>query len=108
MTGVITSGYHLINDHVLIRRIYSYRNSDSSLYEKVLAGFPWSENRFLPMCTMLRNLGCVVFKDNFFFWQIFRGIEVTLALCFSYLSKKRWFVLGVFTAVFVEHVPDTI
>lgn len=90
VTGVLTSGYHLIDDHVLIRKIYSYRNSDSSFYEKVFAGFPWSESRFLPMCTMLRNLGYVVFEDNFVFWQIFRGIEITIALCFSYCTARQF------------------
>lgn len=100
VTGVLFSGYHLIDDHVLIRRIHTYNHSDSSLYEKVLAGFPWAESRFLPICTLLRNLGCVVFQENFFYWQVFRGLEITLSLCFGYYVARQFGVNQWMAALF--------
>lgn len=88
ITGTIFSGYHLIDDHEIIRRIYNYEHSPSSFYQKFFAGFPWAGNRFRPLYTVVRKIRCYVLGDNFFLWYLVVGLEMVFAAFFAYLSAR--------------------
>ena len=88
LTGTIFSGYHLADDHEIIRRVYLYQNSELSLFDKILAGFPWVGIRFRPLYSFLRQVRCVLFGDNFVLWSICVGTEIAFAIFFSYLVAR--------------------
>lgn len=101
-TGTLFSGYHLVDDHEIIRRVYAYQNNELTLFDKVLAGFPWISLRFRPLYLLLRRIRCVVFLDNFFIWSVWVGVEIAFTIVFAYLvarmfkcSKYMSFLFGI-------------
>ena len=88
LTGTILSGYHLIDDHEIIRRVWNYDNIHSTFYEKFFAGFPWAGNRFRPLYTMVRRIRCFFLRDNFVLWSVVVGLEISFSIFFSYLVAR--------------------
>ena len=88
LTGTILSGYHLIDDHEIIRRVWNYDNINSTFYEKFFAGFPWAGNRFRPLYTMVRRIRCFFLRDNFVLWSVIVGLEISFSIFFSYLVAR--------------------
>lgn len=88
LTGTIVSGYHLVDDHEIIRRVWSYDHTDSTFYAKFFAGFPWAGNRFRPLYTMVRSIRCFFLRDNFVLWSVIVGLEISFSIFYSYLVAR--------------------
>ncbi len=89
-TGTLFSGYHLVDDHEIIRRVYVNRNSPISLWDKIFDGFPWITIRFRPLYIVLRRIRGLVFLDNFVCWSIWVGLEIVLIILFAYLIARMF------------------
>ena len=89
-TGTLFSGYHLVDDHEIIRRVYANQNGELTLFEKILSGFPWISFRFRPLYIFLRRVRCVIFMDNFFLWSVWVGLEITFTIIFSYMVARMF------------------
>lgn len=90
MSGTLFSGYHLQDDHEIIRWGLSYRISESSLADTLFAGFPWIGQRFRPLYLLVRRLRIFLFGDNFLAWSITIGCEIVVCIIVAYYVAKLW------------------
>lgn len=89
LTGTITSGFHLVDDHEFITYSMKIGKDGSGLWtcirETVLGDL---DSRFRPLYYLVRVLLTAVFGINLKVWSVFMAIQTVLALNFLYLCAK--------------------
>ena len=99
-TGTLFSGYHLIDDHEIIKYNFWNESEKHSLFELLSGGFAWKKERFRPLYEIVRRIRCVVFGDNMTIWSIIVALEIVLIIVFSYFFARLWRTNGVISALF--------
>lgn len=88
LTGTLFSGYHLVDDHEIVRRGYYFSKNNLTPAEKIMGGFPWISLRFRPLYDFLRRVRTVVLGDNFFSWYLLVGMEIVLSMAAAYYIAR--------------------
>ena len=99
-TGTLFSGYHLIDDHEIIKYNFWNESEKHSLFELLSGGFVWKKERFRPLYEIVRRIRCVVFGDNMTIWSIIVALEIVLIIVFSYFFARLWRTNRVISALF--------
>lgn len=89
-TGTLFSGYHLIDDHEIIKYNYWNNMEPHSLYELLTGGFGWKWERFRPLYEIIRRIRCILFGDNLLIWSIIVALEIVLIIVCSYYFARLW------------------
>ena len=87
-TGTLFSGYHLIDDHEIIKYNYWNNMEPHSLYELLTGGFGWKWERFRPIYEIIRRIRCILFGDNLLIWSIIVALEIVLITVCSYCFAR--------------------
>lgn len=88
LSGTFYSGYHLADDHAIIRRLYMYEHNEMSFYQKCISGFPWLGIRFRPLYIFLYRVRIVLFGDNWKLWYLIVAAEIIAILFLSYCIAR--------------------
>lgn len=100
LTGTLFSGYHLVDDHEIVRRGYYFEKDNWALSAKILGGFPWINLRFRPLYDFLRRVRIVVLGDNFLAWYILVGMEIVLSMAVAYFIARLFKCSNMMAALF--------
>lgn len=89
-TGTLKSGYHLMDDHELIRMEYSIKVNGESVW-KVMTGtikndFWW---RFRPFYWVERVGLTALWGSNLYYWNIYKGIQGIFTFVFLYFAARK-------------------
>ena len=99
VTGTITSGWHLVDDHEYVEYVLQMKAPDGSLFscmKNVLrADFT---SRFRPLYYILRVAFTAVIGSNLVAWSLIKAAETVLALFFLYLCARQ-FKCSIFQAI---------
>lgn len=88
ISGTFFSGYHLVDDHAVIRRMYMYEHNEMTFYQKCISGFPWLGQRFRPLYTFLYRTRIVLFKDNWKLWYLVVAAEIVVIIFLAYCIAR--------------------
>jgi hypothetical protein len=90
LTGTITSGYHFVDDHEVIRMKVDLKSSTLiDVTKKWVQEDLVSNNRFRPLYYIHRVFEAELFGSNFFLWSLYNGIQCCIALIFFYLGIRN-------------------
>lgn len=89
-TGTLFSGYHLIDDHEIIKYKFWYDSGSHSCYELLTGGFVWKNERFRPLYEVIRRIRCIIYGDNWTIWSITVAFEIVLIVVYSYFFARLW------------------
>lgn len=88
ITGILNSGYHLVDDHEIID-INSYIVNNgflNALSYYVIDDLIW---RYRPLFFIVRVIRAGLFGTNFYFWHLSVAIECGLYMAFSYILARK-------------------
>lgn len=100
LTETLFSGYHLVDDHEIVRRGYYFEKDNWSLSAKIFGGFPWINLRFRPLYDFLRRVRIVVLGDNFLSWHLLVGMEIVLSMVAAYYIARLFKCSRIIAALF--------
>lgn len=101
-TRTLTSGYHLLDDHEIIRsaaRFQSGAYTWKTIFQKGLLTYFDSGIRFRPLYLTLRMLRVYVLGTNYVAWSILVGAEIVLCILSAYYIMRNMKVNGVLSAL---------
>lgn len=99
ITGTFFSGYHLQDDHEIIRRGFNYRTYNTSI-ETLFSGFPWAGMRFRPLYSLVRNLRIFLFGNDFAIWYTIVGLEMVFSIVTAYYIARMWKCNAIISVLF--------
>ncbi len=87
LTGVLTSGYHFIDDHEVY--VWGNKLSKEGFFSALAAIVKNDLNtRYRITYMVVRVIQCYIFKDNFLVWQIFYVIVSAASLFLAYYYSR--------------------
>lgn len=92
-SGTITSGYHLADDHELIRMEFGFKNGSAlgqSIIGWVVGDFHW---RYRPLYWVERVLGSFFLGSELLYWNYYTAIKGILSFVLLYFTA-RYFRYG--------------
>ena len=100
----ITSGYHFLDDHELLRIEYSLEMDKVPLGELVLA---WMKNdlwwRFRPLYWVERVVGTAIMGSDMFYWNCYKAVMGVLTFHLLYMAarylKAKWYTGVLFAGI---------
>lgn len=105
ITGTITSGYHFLDDHELVRMEYGFRVGGASLGDTMLAlaknDLWW---RFRPLYWVERVLGAYLLGSNLLYWNIYTAVQGVCACYLLYFMARYTGNGRIISALFVSVV----
>lgn len=103
-SGSLRSGYHLLDDHELIRIEYSLQNSSDSI-GRIIAGTISNDlaSRFRPFYWVERIGLTAVMGSNLNYWNLYKGIQGVLTFVLLYFTSRKlrnsWHISFLFAAI---------
>lgn len=89
LTGSLTSGFHLIDDHQLITMQANLVNSHYNLFDFFYATMRVHPERFIPFYYVHRVLEFLAFKSNIFSWSLYTGFLAAITSTFFYCFVRK-------------------
>lgn len=101
ITGTLTSGYHLLDDHEILINTAYFRDGTytwKTIFSQGIFNYFQEGIRFRPLYTTLRLLRSWVFGTNYTAWSLLVGGEVVGCLISAYYVARNmgggYFVSG--------------
>ncbi|MFC2152103.1 hypothetical protein ACFLSE_06200 [Bacteroidota bacterium] len=89
LTGTITSGYHFVDDHEIIRIKADFESMN--LFEITKKWIKDDLNiRFRPLYYFLRIVQTRLFGSNFFIWSVCTGLLACIAMVAFYMAMRNF------------------
>jgi hypothetical protein len=90
ITGTLTSGYHFVDDHEIIRMKNDLKSASLNNVTKAWVKEDLFVNtRFRPLYYIHRVIEARVMGSDFTLWSVYNGFLYCLALVFLYLGTRR-------------------
>lgn len=89
-TGTLTSGYHMVDDHEILKWVYNMRYQDRSL-GSLMAEIVKRDlyMRFRPLYYILRVFGAYLFGFDLTTFSVVNGIEIVLSMILLYYCGRN-------------------
>lgn len=103
-TSTLSSGYHFLDDHELLRIEYSLEQGESSVSSVTAA---WMRNdlswRFRPFYWVERVVGTAIFGSDLLYWNYYKAIMGVLTFYLLYFAgrylKQPWYISMLFVTI---------
>ena len=103
-TGTISSGYHFLDDHELIRIEYSLKEQQVTVFEGIRS---WQLNdlswRFRPLYWVERVAGTAIMGSSLFYWNCYKAVQGIFTFYLLYFTarylKNKWHSSFLFAAI---------
>lgn len=89
-TGTIASGFHMLDDHELIRYHLAFSENNASLAGTIKAAIvnDFAGGRYRPLYWTERVTGCKLFGDELAWWNYYTAIKGVLTFYFLYYVAR--------------------
>ncbi len=102
LTGSIDSGYHFLDDHVMVRMEYLFQVHDASLGSTILSAVKGDlQLRFRPLYQVECVIGAYLFGSNMLYWNIYTAVKGVLTCYLLYFTARHTGNGRIISALFV-------
>ena len=90
LTGTLTSGYHFVDDHEVIKIKHDLKSTSLNVVTKKWVMEDLTKNtRFRPLYYMLRVVQTKIFGSDFLLWSLYNCVLCCLTMIFFYLGMRN-------------------
>lgn len=88
-TGMITSGWHMVDDHEFLEYQIELSRSEGTVFTCIQKALEEDiGSRFRPLYYIFRVILTTFFGSNLVVWSIFKAIEIVISFIFLYLCAR--------------------